>query len=129
MRKYLKETIKPLIPEEVRNAIKEVNKYTLMYDSSGTITTYTNKTIDDVWIPHYREITGYDTDSKNYYYKNLFPNKASRKKGTAENSAYTYYWLRQPISKDCFYYISFDGGTGSHQSEMESFSVLIGFCM
>ena len=36
IRSYMKETIKPLIPAVVRNAIKEVTKYSRIYNASGT---------------------------------------------------------------------------------------------
>ena len=49
MRTYLKETIKPLIPENVRNAIKEVTKTQSTYDTSGK--KFTQTTTENVWIP------------------------------------------------------------------------------
>ena len=54
LRSYLKNTIKPLIPQVVRDAIKEVSKTSYRYDTN----TKNAITTDDVWIPSNREIFG-----------------------------------------------------------------------
>lgn len=54
MRAYLKDTIKPLIPETVRNSIKEVTKSQESIDKSGKKNTQT--TVDDLWIPGKNEV-------------------------------------------------------------------------
>lgn len=128
MRTYLKETIKPLIPEEVRNAIKEVDKYTLMIDSSGSTATYIHKTIDDIWIPHEKEITGSNTDNKNLHYKILFPNEASRIRNVVGTTYGADYWLRQPYTNNRFYQIDNNGYESNDKSEISD-GVLICFCM
>ena len=53
MRAHLKNTIKPMLPEIVRNSIKEVTKTHVAYDTS--LTEFTQTTTDDVWIPSYSE--------------------------------------------------------------------------
>lgn len=51
LRTYLRETIKPLIPQVVREAIKEVKKYTSKDDVETT---------EDIWLPSSREIKSWD---------------------------------------------------------------------
>lgn len=128
MRKYLKETIKPLIPEEVRNAIKEVNKYTKMLDSSGSTSDYTHKTIDDVWIPHVKEITGNNTDNKNFHYNVLFPNETSRIRYVSGTTTSGDYWLREPATEKRFYEISSQGYETNETSNSVD-GILLCFCM
>ena len=54
MRTYLKETIKPMLPSEVQNAIVEVKKYS-SYVTSSAVRVSNYQTIDDLWIPSARE--------------------------------------------------------------------------
>ena len=56
MRIYLKEVIKPLIPENIRNNIIEVTKNQTSMETNGKSVTQT--TVDDVWIPSIRESSG-----------------------------------------------------------------------
>ena len=55
MRTYLKETIKPLIPSTVRSAIKEVTKYSRIYNPAGSAVDNVAST-EDVWIPSRKEM-------------------------------------------------------------------------
>ena len=72
MRTYLKETIKPLMLEVVRNSIKEVTKTHDAYDTAGT--KFTQTSIEDVWLPDYNEMFGSSSP-----YKSMFPDSNSRK--------------------------------------------------
>lgn len=72
-RAYLKETIKPLIPENVRNAIKEVTKTQKAYDINGN--SFIQTTIDDVWIPSKDEI-----GDSSCLYNSIYTDNNSRKK-------------------------------------------------
>lgn len=49
MRTYLNDTIKPLIPESVRNRIATVSKVSFAYDTTGSNVKQTTQ--DSVWIP------------------------------------------------------------------------------
>jgi len=55
MRQYLINTIKPLIPQNVRNAITEVTKISSVY-ANGTLENNGIVTTEDVWIPSGREM-------------------------------------------------------------------------
>lgn len=85
MRSYLKETIKPLIPESVRNAIKEVTKTHNAYDTA--LAEFTQTTIDDVWIPSASEVL-----DSGCLYSAIYPDKKSRKK--LLNGAANHWFLR-----------------------------------
>lgn len=54
LRDYLRTTFKSSLPSTIRNAIVDVNKYTTVMSVSGVRDT-AYVTVDDVWIPSYRE--------------------------------------------------------------------------
>lgn len=87
MRVYLKETIKPLIPEVVRNYIKEVTKMHDAYNTAGT--KFTQTSIEDVWLPDINEIFGSSSP-----YNLMFPDNNSRKKSKVGATSSSYWWLR-----------------------------------
>ena len=122
MRKYLKETIKPLIPEEVRNAMKEVKKYSPIANTSGNKVS-NDETNDDIWLLGEKEL-----NLNNYAsflgasYKALFPDNDSRIRG---NSPYYY---RDYYSSSSFNLVSSSGGKSFDRAYYNS-GVLIGFCM
>ncbi len=90
LRAYMKETIKPFIPENVRNAIKEVTKTQPAYDTQSE--SYTQTTVDDVWIPSYSEMFGnYSSDG---IYRSLFADNASRVKKKVGATSASWWWLR-----------------------------------
>ena len=85
MRSYLKSTIKPMIPELVRNAIVEIKK--LNHTASGEA-----YETEDVWIPKfYGELcTGRDIAK----YLTLFPDDGSRKKCIVGSTTVIEWWTR-----------------------------------
>ena len=97
MRTYLKETIKPLIPETVRNAIKPVTKYSSIYNTAGTYVNNVEST-EDLWLPSMREMnfSGYETQGPRY--SDIFPNNASRVKMKVGASSASWWWLRSAYS-------------------------------
>jgi hypothetical protein len=94
MRSYLKSTIKPLIPENVRNAIKNVMKYSNGYDTNGT-EIMNGITTDDVWIPSCREV--HDTtypETVGCTYDSLFVDYTKRKKEITGTSNFGLWFTR-----------------------------------
>ena len=127
MRSYLKNTIKPIIPETVRNAIKEVTKYSKS-NVSGTITNDVTST-DDVWIPSAREIfggTSYETQGP--IYDGVFPDQASRIKMQVGATSSSHWWLRSVSSSDYFCYVS-SGGSSNHDDANYTCAVALGFSL
>ena len=125
MRTYLKETIKPLIPEVVRNAIKEVTKYSRSYSSGSAVNNVT--TTDDVWIPSAREIfggTSYETEGPAY--DGVFVDANARKKTQVGASSASAWWLRSAYSSNIFYYV-YSSGIYNYISASNSRALALGF--
>ena len=125
MRTYLKNTIKPLIPETVRNAIVPVTKVSSTYDGGVVVNGQT--TTDDVWIPGNREIFNITTyESTGAVYSSIFDSATNRIK-TRSGSA-SYWWLRSANGSAGFRYVSYYGDTGSGSASNSS-GVALGFCI
>lgn len=120
MRTYLKETIKPLIPENVRSAIKEVTKTHDAYNTAGT--KFTQTSIEDVWVPDYNEV--FDSSSP---YKAMFPDAASRKKYKVGATSASSWWLSSAYSYGTFYYVT-SAGYNNSENAYKSYGVALGFC-
>lgn len=119
MRTYLRDTVLPLLPEAVRNNIKEVKK---------TYKDYTNgqqTSNDTIWIPSAWEVgfTGYETSGVKY--NGLFFDNTSRIK-QYNGSAYDW-WLRSATSSANFRDVLKDG-SGGNPSASYSAGVVFGFC-
>lgn len=121
MRTYLNDTIKPLIPENVRNKIVSVTKTQNAYDTAGA--SFTQTTQDDVWIPSSDECNG---DSS--LYLPLFANKnTTRVKCIVGLSSAVKWWLRSAGSHVAFHYVYSTGSIGfAVPKNMEG--IALGFC-
>ena len=120
MRSYLKNTIKPLIPEVVRLAIKEVNKTQPAFGTDGK--QFTQTTSDDVWIPSYDEMF-----NNSRPYKALFPDNASRIKYKVGTTSAQWWWLRSACSTSGFNNV-YTNGNNNDYSANSSGCVALGFC-
>lgn len=118
LRSYLRSTIKPLIPSEVRSAIVEVTK-----GQHGTKGMVTNT--DDVWIPSAYEISG-----SNYFeksgtsYSQAYPIGTS---GNAKRTRKTWWWTRTVSMTNQFYGIG-DSGTINGITPNIAHGIALGFC-
>lgn len=113
LRPYMKTTIKPLIPELVRNRITEVNK-----DRVNPYN-YEETSAEEVWAPSYGEL-GIVLDKKGYL---LFNNGESRKKNVCGTITASNYWCRT-------YRESIDNyGNSAKDLASSSIGVCIGFCL
>lgn len=127
MRTYMKDTIKPLIPQTVRDAIKNVTKYSYSYSPSNA----NAATTDDVWLPSYREIfggSGVETQGPDY--TGIYLDNNARKKMKAGASSTVYWWLRSAISgtSSFFWYVSSDG-SAYYNSAGTSYALPLGFSL
>jgi hypothetical protein len=121
MRTYLKDIIKPLIPESVRNSIKEVTKKQQAHYTTGK--SYTQTTHDDVWIPKTVEVL--NTNSLGY---GLFTNSDnSRIKNKTNTGEVLPWWLRDDGGTDRFCCVS-DSGSISSDAVVGKMGVCLGFC-
>lgn len=128
MRTYLKTTIKPLIPENVRNAIVNVTKFSNIYDTSGT-NVLNSVTTDDAWIPSAREIFGgTNFETLGHVYSDAFTDANSRKKFKVEASSASYWWLRSATTNFSFNGVATNGGNGYNRAN-SSYGVALGFCL
>ena len=126
MRTYLKETIKPLIPANVRAAIKNVTKYSYGCNTAGTIVNNEAST-EDVWIPSYREVFA-SGETQGPTYNSLFTDANSRKKMKAGASSASGWWLRSAYNSSTFGGVNGSGGNDPGNASTSN-GVVLGFCM
>lgn len=122
MRTYLKDTIKPLISESVRNKIVTVTKTQTAWNTTGT--TFTQTTQDDVWIPSEVEVS-----YSNGIYRGLFVSNSDRIKNNVKTSSTEQWWLRNaaPYNKNAYSKVEMAGSTFTFSSTT-SMGVCLGFC-
>ena len=128
MRTYLKNTVKPLIPENVRNAIRDVTKYSNIFDTSGT-KVLNSVTTDDVWIPsNYEIFGGTNYETLGHIYSDVFTDANSRKKFKV-GAGYADNWgLRSAHNTTAFRCVA-DYGSGYNNSASYDRGVALGFCL
>jgi len=88
LRAYMQDTIKPIIPETVRNRLVSVSKTQLAYDTAGT--QFTQTTADDVWVPSNAELFG----GSSLYYPLFEDSNEKRIKCKVGKSSGSDWWLR-----------------------------------
>ena len=120
LRRYLKDTIKLLVPEIVRNNIVEVNKTSAAYDVEGKY--FVQNTVDDMWIPNNEEL-----NNSPCLYQSLFPNNASRVKKKVDGSKREMWWLRNARSAGYYDIVSDDGSVNNWAAYAE-LNVVLCFC-
>lgn len=128
MRTYLKNTVKPLIPETVQNAIVNVTKHSNIFDTSGT-KVLNIVTTDDIWIPSNQEIfggTSYET--LGHVYSDVFTDADSRKKFKAGASSVSYWWLRSAEATTGFKCVN-NNGDSKYSNANNTLGVALGFCL
>lgn len=125
MRTYIQSTIKPLIPAEIRNKIKTVTKYTMIYNTTGAVENNVTSS-EDVWIPSYREVTR-SGETLGPYYTAVFPSAASRAKRRAGQTSTVDWWLRSASSKQYFQHV-ISSGADNGSYAYYTHGVVIGFC-
>ena len=129
LRQYLKESIKPLIPTTIRNAIKEVAKVSYVNTpSAGDVLT-----ADDLWIPSYREIFGGESfESSGTTYKDIYKDNISRAMTAAGGTSSIDWWLRSGTKMNVpgttAYYVTVNG-TGNYGGPTTSHYVALGFSL
>ena len=128
MRAYLKNTVKPLIHENVRNAIVDVTKYSNIFNTAGTKVVNV-ATMDDVWIPSNQEIfggTNYET--LGHVYSGVFTDANSRKKFKVGESSANGWWSRSADSTTRFRFVG-DSGKDIYGNANGAYGVALGFCL
>ena len=126
MRSWLKNTIKPLIPSNVRSAIKEVTKYSRIYNAAEQAVN-TVPTTDDVWIPSCREV-GFGVETEGPVYSRAFNGNAARIKYKIGASSASWWWLRSAGGNYRFYNVSSGGNSYNGTDAIAEGAVALGFC-
>lgn len=121
LRTYLKDSVKPHIPEAVFNAIKEVTKTQDAFDTKGN--KFTQTTQDDVWIPDSNEVL-----PSSGVYNKLFYTIASKAKKKTGESVSSSWWLRGPYSVSSFFIVTNNGDTGRSFDAHEQNNIVLCFC-
>lgn len=117
MRTYLKDTIKPLIAENVKLRIVNVTKTQTAFNTSGSSITQTTE--EDVWIPSQNEVN-------KGIYSSLFTSDLYRKK--TRNDKEHMWWLRTAGSSRSTYYAVINNGSILGYSSDISSGIALGFC-
>lgn len=127
MRSYLKDTVKPLIPDNVRSRIIEVTKYSTGYDTAGAKVS-NMETSDDVWIPSYREIFGGTScETQGVIYNTVSNSATMRQKMKVNGSSSTNWGLRTANNTILFRHVS-SNGSYYNGGASNSIGVALGFC-
>lgn len=97
LRKYYVETLKPLIPENVRNAIKPVVKTWLSWPADANGALETKQSVEEVWAPSMAELYGtgkYYSEKTGVCYDDIFIDNDSRKKSKVGATSSGWWWSR-----------------------------------
>ena len=107
LRNVILPQIKATLPSYIANNILQAKKISRNSNASPDIITY-----DELWIPSLKEITN-DSINDGYFYKDLFTNDESRKKGKYMESSHQSYWTRSASNSTSvpggFHYINNQG--------------------
>ena len=121
MRAYLQESIKPRIPDIVRNHLVAVSKTHPANNQAGKKVSQT--TADDVWIPSTDEVY-----TAGGIYAELFPDDLSRIKRNALSEQTIRWWLRSAAFNSGYDSVSSTGAVSSSTGSVYSLGVCLGFC-
>ncbi len=125
MRAYLKNTIKPLIPATVRNAIVPVTKVQSTY-TGGALVKDGQTTTDDVWIPSNHEVgLGTSYESTGALYTTKFNTPTNRIKKC--NGIIREWYIRSVKNSSDFCYVGTNGYDNTDSAYVKKW-ITFGFC-
>ena len=129
MRTYLNDTILPLFPSSLQTAIKSVTKYSgNIGPDDSTVTTDGCVTQDKLWLPSYREVSGYTNfEETGPVYSLLSSDYVKR---IRRNRSYSNidWWLRSVATQYKFCYVNTSGSLAQGGSS-NTYGVVLGFCI
>ena len=129
MKSYLLSTIWPKIPQEVRDRIVPVTKYTRIYQASDETAVNNVATTETIYLLSDREVfgsQGYETSGPAY--TPFFSDAESRKMYQPGASSASGWWLRSAYSAGGFRLVSGSGGQSGSSAD-SSYGVVFGFCL
>lgn len=121
MRAYLENTIKPLIPENVRSRICSVSKKQYAYDTNNKF--HAQTTSDDLWIPDLFELASQPTS----IYAGFMPDEESKIKNVVGANQSSYWWCRRAATNANFESVYYSGGSGQGKASYVR-GIALGFC-
>ncbi len=127
LRAYLKNTIKPLIPLNVRNAIVSVTKKQELSSSGGVQGVQTS--VEDIWIPSAYELYG-GSGAGDYRYNEIYRGTNDAPKRKYGSGTSSQWWLRSAASNSGFFRSVTENGSASPVYDATyDFGVAVGFCI
>ena len=138
LRAYYKNTLKPLIPENVRSKIVNVKKtqttYRYVPSTQGSLEEYgyvtesfQQETTEDVWAPSYPEI--FSSLANGGLYSALFKSANDRKKSKVGSTSSATWWLRSAGSADVASFVSSGGYYYDYGTPTITYALALGFCL
>lgn len=121
MRTYLKDSVKPLIPNVLRDNIVEVTKTHPAYDIQGM--QFIQTTVDDMWIPSSAEV--YESPC---LYRMLFQKDENRIKARSDSETGSEWWLRSAGYEYRYYRIITESGSHANSTPNANCGTALGFC-
>ena len=126
LRSWLNDTIFPLMPAEVRTAIKEVRKYSDGYVDGAII--HDQVTADKLWVPSAREVTGGSSyEQSGPIYSEVFSSNANRVKYSQSVVARS--WALRTNHSGVNNRIVSSNGSVDNASIDSAYGIAIGFCI
>lgn len=124
MRTYLNDTIKPLIPSNVKARLNRVNKTYYSQSDEAILVS-----VDDLWIPSVREILGDNSyENSGVYYAAIYKDVSSRIKNLA--GVASLWWLRSAYVNSLYNFRSVGtGGSIGNRTASGMLGVCLGFCL
>lgn len=132
IRSYLKNTVKPLIPENVRNAIANVTKYSNIFNATEN-KVWNSVSVDDVWIPSLKEVnvsnSAFQPETDGPSYSIVFPTRIERIKNIVGSVDPQIWWLRTAVLNASGVYAVYTNGNQSSQRVDQNRYIALGFCL
>lgn len=124
---WMENTLIGYFPSNLLSAIKQVNKYTTTYDTSGT---KVNNVVSAhyLWAPSAREVGINNNETEGPSYAILYPDNNSRKKIPYEALNPDTWWLRTGNSHDIVDNVYTNGGASASYAKSAMY-LAPGFCL
>ena len=133
LRAWLRGTVLPLMPEEVRSNIREVTKYSYSFEDQQGVASK-----DTIWIPSVREVfpaghnfwTDRGREKEGVSYADVFSNNEVRKRSREGESGASWWWLRSAsdVDSNSFDNVDSDGDGYYDDYAYREDGVVVGFC-
>lgn len=124
LRSWMNKDLASVLPQELRDGIKPVTKYSYAYDASQDHYYSDDPTNDLLWVPSHMEIfgtSGYETLGPVYA-------MSSKVKTFLSTGSSCHWWERSVSSSISFRYVHSSGSESGYSASV-SYGVVLGFCL